>query len=59
MIGPSQAVVQSEEVEFSSSLTYPFTFAFVVTNREHGLAGQGHYTVDIFCQDMNAKVQKI
>lgn len=42
-MGPRNSVVQSLELDFSQSLSYPYKFSFVVSNMKHGDEGKGHY----------------
>ena len=55
-IGPRNTATMSANIEFSSELTYPYTFTFMVANFQ---GEDGHYSVDVFCKDFDAKVQKI
>jgi len=47
-IGPQKHPLLSEEIEFPSTLSYPYTFTCLVTNKENGEAGFGNFSVQVF-----------
>jgi len=43
--GPSNVALQTVEVYFPESLSYPYTFSVVCANMAHGTQGEGSYAV--------------
>jgi len=47
------------EVDFPTSLSYPYTFSMIVANMKHGEEGEGNYSVQVFSKDAQMKVNKL
>ena len=43
--GPSKMALQSLQVEFGSQHSYPYTFTAIITNLNHGSAGEGNFSL--------------
>ena len=50
-IGPKNAAVNSAEFEFPTSLSYPYKFTAVVSNKFKGEKGHGGFSIQIFSKD--------
>jgi len=57
--GPRNAPMQHLEVEFPNNLRYPYTFTALVANTEHGRAGEGHFSLQVFSKDLDMAVEKL
>lgn len=58
-IGPRNDTCQACEIDFSTKHSYPCLFTLIVSNMEHGEAGEGDYQVSVYLKDFNATCEKL
>jgi hypothetical protein len=58
-IGPRNHPLQSSEVEFPASLSYPYVFSACVANMNHGAAGEGHFSLQFFQKAHQIEAKKL
>jgi hypothetical protein len=53
---PINLMSVSNDFEFDTSVSYPYTFSLLIANTEHGAAGEGNFEVTVYSNDVNMTV---
>jgi hypothetical protein len=53
---PTNLMSVSNDFEFDTSVSYPYTFTLLIANAEHGAAGEGNFEVTVYSTDANMSV---
>ena len=59
LMQPAAYTVRSTELTFPADLRYPYTFSLVIANMEHGEAGYGNYSIQMFSKCEDLKVEEL